>query len=179
MQGFLCARGNEFFEAATLAAGINNRPQLSQGGSGGSNVAGRQCWPGLGLPYRMAGGRHLLPTPTSSLSNKKDGCRKVRAAGHGGHRCCWRHPHTLPLVTTAKSAMRITISTGGRFPPPPGLGTASQCIAVPYGIINSVHCAARACNRRIRYAVCADGKLRQQRQVARAGSGQHLPHLDA
>ena len=63
------------------------------------------------------GGCHLLPMSTLLLSNKKDGRRKVWAAGHGGHRCCWWHPHPPPLVTTTKSAMTITISTGGRFPP--------------------------------------------------------------
>jgi hypothetical protein len=26
------------------------------------------------------------------------------------------------------------------LPPPPGLGAASQCMAVPYGIVDSVHC---------------------------------------
>ncbi len=115
--GFLCPWGNDFFQAAALAAGTNNRPQLSPGGSGSSNVAGRQRWLGLGLPYRMAGGRHLLPTSTSSLSNKKDGHRKVRAISHGSHCCCWRHPRPSPLVTTTMSAMMIGIYTGVRCPP--------------------------------------------------------------
>ncbi len=102
---------------AASAARTNNRPQLSPGGSGGSNVASRRRWPGLGLLYRMAGGRHLLPTSMSSLSNKKDSCRKVRAAGHGSYCCYWWHPHPQPLVTTTMSATTITISTGGYFPP--------------------------------------------------------------
>jgi hypothetical protein len=109
--GFLCARGNEFFKAAALAAGTNNRPQLSPGGSAGINIASWRCWPGLGLPYRTAGGAHLLPTSTSLLSNKKDGHRKVRAAGHDGHCHCWRHPRPPPLVTTTMSMMTIAIST--------------------------------------------------------------------
>ncbi len=179
MRGFLRARGNDFFEAAVSAAGTNDRLQLSPGRSGGSNVAGQWHWPGLGLPYRMAGGHHLLPMSTSLLSNKKDDCRKVMADGHGSHCRCWRHPHPPPLVTTTMSAMMITISTGGCCPPPPGLGTASQRMAVPYGVVDSMRCAAWARNCQIRYAVCADGKLCRQHQVARAGSGQHLPRLDA
>ncbi len=103
-------------------------------------MTSRRRWPGLGLPHRPVGGRHLLPTSTLLLSNKKNGCRKVRAAGHGGHCCCWWHPRPPPLVTTTMSAMTITISTGGRFPPHRAL--ALHLNAWPYLTASSTACAA-------------------------------------
>ncbi len=150
MRGFHCAWGDEFFEAAALAAGTNDRPQLSPGGSGSSNVDGRRRWPGLGLPYRTAGGRHLLPTSRLSLSNKKDGRRKVRAAGHGSHCCCWRHPHPPTLVTTTKSAMMITISTGGCFLP-------HQALALHLNAWLYLMASSTACTALLKHAIAESG----------------------
>ncbi len=42
------------------------------------SVAGWRSWPGLGLPYRIAGGCRLPPPSMLLSSNEKDGC------GRGG-----------------------------------------------------------------------------------------------
>jgi hypothetical protein len=57
--------------------------------------------------------------------------------------------------------------------------TMSQCMNVLLSIVDSMHWATQACNCQIGYTVHANGRLRQQLQAARAGSGQRSPHLDA
>jgi hypothetical protein len=55
----------------------------------------------------------------------------------------------------------------------------SQCVNVPDSVVDSMHCATQARDCQIGYAVRVDGKLRQQRQAARAGGRQCSPRLDA
>jgi hypothetical protein len=89
--------------------------------------------------------------------------------------CCsgTQSPNQVPrrwqiTLTTAsgKSGQQMTLAM-------------SRCVNVPHGIVDSMHCAIQACNCQIGYAVCADGRLHQQQQTARAGSEQRLPCLNA
>jgi hypothetical protein len=140
VRGFLCARGNEFLKRPPRLPG----PTIGRSCPHAEAAAVTLPAGGVGLALAcrtgQRGGRHLLPTSTLLLSNKKDGRRKVWAAGHGGHCCCWRHPRPPPLVTTTMSAMTITISTSGRFPPHRAL--ALRLNAWLYLTVLSTACAA-------------------------------------